>query len=133
MTNEPHRALYERIYTAVQQVPHGLVATYGDIATMVGGTCDARTVGYALNEIPKGREDTVPWQRIINREGGISLRGPLQRQLLEAEGVQFDARDRVVMTRFRWGGPSAAEADAHGLHPLPAREEDAGGEQLSLF
>lgn len=126
-------ALYERIYQVVKQVPSGQVSTYGDIALIVGGGCDARTVGTALNELPKERSSEVPWQRIINREGGISTRGLLQRQLLEEEGVVFDARDRVIMARFRWPGPSAGWAEAHGYHPLPPRDAGEQAEQLSLF
>ncbi len=126
---KPDYALYEKIYTAVEQVPAGQVATYGDIATVVGGGCDARTVGYALNELPDGRA-SVPWQRVINRQGGISTRGLAQSQLLESEGVAFDAQDRVIMVRFRWPGPSAEWATAHGCNTLPPRDD---AEQLSLF
>ena len=70
MGSVPDRALAERIYGVVQLVPRGMVASYGDIAAILGGACDARTVGYALNEVPKDRAQSVPWQRIVNREGG---------------------------------------------------------------
>jgi methylated-DNA-protein-cysteine methyltransferase related protein len=128
----PGYALYEKIYTVVDQIPAGQVATYGDIAAIVGGGCDARTVGFALNEMPKERPD-IPWQRVINREGGISTRGLRQRQLLEEEGVEFDARGNVVMARFHWAGPSAEWAAAHGFNTLPPRDEGDRAEQLSLF
>ncbi|HEU5011843.1 MAG TPA: MGMT family protein [Roseiflexaceae bacterium] len=130
MNASPDYALYETIYTVVAEVPHGKVATYGDIAAIVGGGCDARTVGYALNELPEGREQAVPWQRVINREGGISTRGLRQRELLEAEGVAFDAQGRVIMARCRWAGPGAAWAAEHGFNTLPPRDD---AEQLSLF
>src|SRR5262245_3666851 len=133
MRNAPDYALYDRIYTACEQVPYGMVASYGDIATIVGGGCDARTVGYALNEMPEDRAGTVPWQRIISKEGGISTHGLRQRQLLESEGVEFDARDRVIMARFHWAGPSAGWASEHGFHTLPPRDEGDRAEQLSLF
>jgi methylated-DNA-protein-cysteine methyltransferase-like protein len=118
MNETSDKGLYERIYDAVLQVPLGHVATYGDIAAMVGG-CDARTVGYALNELPKWRDQEVPWQRIINSQGGISTRGVRQRERLEAEGIVFDARGRVSLARFRWRGAAPAEDDDDG--------------QLSLF
>ena len=125
-------ALYEKIYTAAEQIPHGMVASYGDIAAIVGGGCDARTVGYALNEMPQNRP-SIPWQRIVNKQGGISTRGLLQRQLLEDEGIQFDAQDRVVMSRFHWAGPSAEWAAEHGFNTLPPRDDGEQAEQLSLF
>lgn len=135
MSNELDPALKERIYLAVQQVPSGMVATYGDIATVVGNGCDARMVGYALNDLPKGRDDEVPWQRIINAQGAISTRGSLQRQILEHEGVTFDARERVDLGRYRWPGPDRAWAAAHGFTapapPTPDQEEQPG--QLRLF
>src|SRR6185312_7602753 len=100
MDTESNSTLNERIYEAVGRVPRGRVATYGDIAAVVGD-CDARTVGYALNDLPKGRHAEVPWQRIINSQGGISTRSDAQRRLLEEEGVVFDARGRVPLARFR--------------------------------
>lgn len=128
--NEQTGDLYRRIYEAVQLVPHGKVASYGDIATIVGNGCDARTVGYALNELPKGRDAVVPWQRIINSSGGISTRGARQRQLLEQEGIVFDARDRIDLSIYRWEGPPAEWAEAHGFHVLTPRQGDT---QLRLF
>ena len=130
MNASPDYALYEKIYTVVAEVPHGKVATYGDIAAIVGGGCDGRTVGFALNELPEGRAQEVPWQRVINREGGISTRGLRQRELLESEGVAFDAQGRAVLARFRWAGPSDEWAAAHGCNSLPPRDD---AEQLSLF
>jgi methylated-DNA-protein-cysteine methyltransferase-like protein len=124
------QALYEKIYLVVEQVPAGMVATYGDIATVVGGGCDGRAVGQALGVLPRERAASVPWQRVINREGGISTSGLRQRELLEAEAVAFDEQGRAILARHRWRGPTAEWAAAHKCHPLPAREE---GEQLSLF
>jgi methylated-DNA-protein-cysteine methyltransferase-like protein len=125
--------LYEKIYTVVQQVPPGQVAAYSDIAHIVGGGCDARTVGQALNDIPKRGGQDVPWQRIVNKQGGISTRGLLQRQLLEEEGVTFSADERIDMWRHGWRGPNAAWAAAHGYNLLPPPADDGGAEQLRLL
>lgn len=138
MNGPLERRLVERIYLVVSQVPRGMVASYGDVAAVVGEGCDARGVGYALNELPKSRQQEIPWQRIINSAGGISTRGRVQRALLEAEGVAFDGRDRdgrdrVNMARFRWPGPDATWAAAYGVNTLPSREPDDGTEQLRLF
>jgi methylated-DNA-protein-cysteine methyltransferase-like protein len=135
MNNQLDPALAERIYLVVQQVSRGSVATYGDIAAVVGAGCDARTVGYALNELPKGRDDEVPWQRIINAQGAISTRGSRQRQLLEEEGVAFDERGRTDLRRYRWPGPDPAWASANGFTALesPSMKEEEPPGQLRLF
>ncbi len=124
--------LKQRIYEAVQQVPAGLVATYGDIAVVVGGGVDARTVGFALNEIPKHGTEAVPWQRIINAQGGISTKGLLQRKILEDEGVVFEANDRIDLGRYRWPGPSPEWASDNGFNVIPSRD-DSSANQLTLF
>ena len=105
----PGAGVYERIYGMISRVPPGKVATYGQIAKLVGG-CSARQVGYALAAL---RDDSgVPWQRIINSEGRISFRSAgenhdVQRRLLEAEGVQFNREGRIDLLEFRWHGPES--------------------------
>jgi methylated-DNA-protein-cysteine methyltransferase-like protein len=127
---EHTREIYAKIYLVVQQIPSGQVASYGDIAEIVGGGVDARTIGYALGEL--GAEpETVPWQRVVNREGAISTRGLAQRTLLESEGITFDAHDRVMMGRHRWAGPDAQWAAGNGCNVLPPRPAEP--EQLHLF
>ncbi len=130
MTEAESYYLYTKIYTVVRQVPPGQVASYGDIAAIVGGGCDARTVGYALAALPD-QDDDLPWQRIVSKSGSISTRGLRQRELLEAEGVAFDEQGCVVMARHHWPGPDPDWAVAHGFTPLPPRSADA--EQLRLF
>jgi methylated-DNA-protein-cysteine methyltransferase-like protein len=71
-------------------------------------------VGLALHSLPEGSD--VPWQRVINAKGTISLdaRGPggaIQRVLLEAEGVIFDEPDRVDLEVYGWAGLDLAERD----------------------
>ena len=101
---EQARALFPRIYDIVRHVPRGKVTTYGDVARLVGQGCDARIVGYAMANCP----DDVPWQRVINSQGKISVKGDAaqkQRMRLEAEGIAFDARGKIDLNRFRWSGP----------------------------
>ncbi len=121
-----------RIYEVVRAVPAGRVSTYGDIALIVGGGVNAWMVGQALNQIPKQDSDEIPWQRIVNAEGGISTSGLLQRKLLEDEGIAFDDRSKINLRRFRWHGPSTAWAAEHGFQTLPIDEEPAT-KQLPLL
>ncbi|HPS32984.1 MAG TPA: MGMT family protein [Anaerolineaceae bacterium] len=98
--------LYQRVYALVKQIPAGKVATYGQIARMLGG-CSARMVGYAMSALRDGVDPEVPWQRVINAQGRISLHGigsAEQRFLLEDEGVVFDEGDRVSFDRYGWEG-----------------------------
>lgn len=120
-----------RIYEVVQAVPLGSVSTYGDIAAIVGGGIDAWTIGQALNQVPKHHDQHIPWQRIVNAQGGISTKGLLQRSLLEDEGVTFNAQGKIDLRRFRWPGPAADWAAEHGYHTLPPPEPEP--EQLSLL
>lgn len=99
--------IYARIYAQVNAIPSGRVSTYGRIAKLVGG-CNPRQVGYAMAHLPPG--SAIPWQRVINSKGEISPRKEKrgskadnsQRQLLAAEGVIFNARDRIDLRRFGW-------------------------------
>lgn len=103
-----HQRLYERIYLVVRQIPAGQVATYGQIAQLVGD-CTARMVGYAMAACP----DDVPWQRVINAQGKVSPRADswgteVQRLRLVEEGVAFDADGKVDLAEVRWPGPDVA-------------------------
>ena len=97
---------YRRIWRTVRRIPKGRVATYGQVARAAGLGGQARLVGYAMHALPEG--SSVPWHRVLNARGRISLpeadgQAALQRALLQAEGVLF--RGGVVdLDRFRWGG-----------------------------
>jgi methylated-DNA-protein-cysteine methyltransferase-like protein len=125
--------LYPRIYDVVRQIPPGRVATYGQIAAVVGPPVDARMVGWALGALKAG--SGVPWQRVINAQGKISFRKHTtghdrQRMRLEAEGVTFDARDRIDLAEYGWQGPDPAWLAEHG-YPPPG--ETTGEEQPKLL
>jgi methylated-DNA-protein-cysteine methyltransferase related protein len=95
---------FEQIYRIVRRIPRGRVATYGQISRMLDGRLSAQFVGWAMHAAPDG----VPWHRVINAKGGISTRQvlgyapDLQKQLLEAEGVEFDENDRCDLTVYQW-------------------------------
>ena len=121
---EPLRsAFYTTIWKIVREIPVGQVASYGQIAGMIpvppcisSGNYKAyraRWVGNAMSACPPD----VPWQRVINAQGKISLRqgADRQRKLLETEGIVFDLRQRVDLKRYGWPGPSAEWLAANGL------------------
>lgn len=99
---------YQAIYATVRRVPPGRVATYGQIAREAGLPRRARQVGYALHALPEGHD--VPWQRVVNAKGEISLRSAshgdeVQRLLLEEEGIEFSPAGRIDLKRFGWVPP----------------------------
>lgn len=122
-------SFFERVYEIVRMIPPSQVATYGQIAAIVSHRGAARTVGWALHGLPEGSD--VPWQRVINAQGQISLGrkaltpGPSpvqttgeesasarQRALLEQEGVVFDAQGKVDLERYQWPGLDWPEIEA---------------------
>ncbi len=114
-----HQPTYDRVYQVVRQVPLGKVATYGQIAAIVG-RCTARMVGYAMGSLPP--ESDVPWHRIINAQGKISPRGARlgvleQQERLEEEGVEFDPGHKIDLSRYRWSGPDLAWLLENGFDP----------------
>jgi methylated-DNA-protein-cysteine methyltransferase-like protein len=119
-TSPPGReAFNQQVWRLVRQVPPGKVCTYGQIAALIpppGGmdpksyhAFAPRWVGGAMAACP----EDVPWQRVINAQGKVSLGrqgGQEQRELLEAEGIEFDERGRVDLRKYAWAGPEAPQA-----------------------
>lgn len=107
-----------KVWALVRQIPPGKVSTYGQIASFISTppgidpksylAFAPRWVGGAMANCPQD----VPWQRVINSQGKVSLRpgggGAHQRELLEAEGVIFDEHDRVDLKVYAWEGPAKA-------------------------
>jgi methylated-DNA-protein-cysteine methyltransferase related protein len=117
-------SFFAQVYEVVRRIPSGKVATYGQVARLLGKPRAARTVGWALHSLPEGSD--VPWQRVINAKGTISLdaRGPggaIQRVLLEAEGIVFDEQGRVDLQAHGWAGLDLAERDEI-LNLAPAQD-----------
>lgn len=98
MTNQ------EKIWQVVHSIPHGKVATYGQVAKLADLPGYARYVGYTMKALPEGSK--LPWHRVVNSKGCISFKPGTrqyqrQKQLLEKEGVVF-VRGRFSLTRYRW-------------------------------
>ncbi len=101
------KSVYQQIYELVRLIPYGKVATYGQIASLVG-RCTPRMVGYAMAALSEGSD--VPWHRVINSQGKISPRSGgdgelMQKVLLEAEGIHFVKSNRVDLGRVGWKCP----------------------------
>ncbi|HNY75124.1 MAG: MGMT family protein [Bacilli bacterium] len=84
----------KKVYEATKTIPFGKVATYQDIARMIGKPKAVRAVGNALHNNPM--MIIVPCHRVVNSKGGLALNfgfdGPeAQKRLLESEGVAVDS------------------------------------------
>lgn len=94
---------YEKVYQIVAMVPFGKVTTYGKVAHLAG-VQNPRIVGYALSNL--GLDTKVPWYRVVNYRGAISMRkgeGPsLQKSMLRSEGVQFNSKDCINLETYLW-------------------------------
>jgi methylated-DNA-protein-cysteine methyltransferase-like protein len=99
-------SFFRRVYALVRRIPPGRVATYGQVAAVLGVPRGARAVGWALRSLPQALSVRTPWHRVVGAGGRISLRqgpGPqIQRRRLAAEGVRFRA-GRVDMARHGLG------------------------------
>lgn len=96
---------FDRVYAAVRAIPRGRVATYGQVAAMLGVPRGARAVGWALRALSPSAERGIPWHRVVGAGGRISPRagpGPeLQRRRLGAEGVTFRGA-AIDLARCLW-------------------------------
>ena len=94
-----------RIWQVVSLIPSGKVATYGDVARHAGMPGAARRVGAALRGLP--RDTRIPWHRVINAQGRISLPDGstsryTQRERLETEGIAFKTNQSLELDKYRW-------------------------------
>jgi methylated-DNA-protein-cysteine methyltransferase-like protein len=127
--------VYDEIYKIVRSIPKGRVLTYGAISAMIGGRMSAQGVGWALkalgtkkkaasvktssktsapckSKVSASRDnspdvDSVPWQRVVNAQGGTSTHkvgvpADLQRQILEAEGIVFNEDGCMDLGKYLW-------------------------------
>ena len=93
----------------IMSIPRGKVCTYGQLAWLAGKPTGARQVSRILHSMSKKHH--LPWHRVINVRGRISLRRGAgyeeQRALLEAEGVEFGLNGRVDLEVYLWRGGEA--------------------------
>ncbi len=104
MTASP--SFNDLVYALVRVIPYGKVLSYGRVSDLLGVPQGARAVGWALHNLGS-REPTVPWHRVVNARGRVSIKGSPeaaieQRVRLESEGVVFDEHDTIDMRRYLW-------------------------------
>ena len=106
MTDEAGAGFDQRVWQAVALIPRGQLATYGQIAELIGAWGCARQVGWALRRLPL--PSAVPWHRVVNARGCIAMTPSregsdwIQRELLLAEGIPVDPAGRLPLARYRW-------------------------------
>jgi len=130
-----NRAVFNQtVWQTVRQIPPGNIATYGQIAALIPPppgmsfqdyrAWGARWVGAAMAACP----EDVPWQRVVNSKGKISLRPgggyEIQHQLLEQEGITFDEQDRIHLKRHQWEGPGIDWLREHHMLPVDPTKGD---------
>jgi len=99
----------QRVWQLVARIPTAQLATYGQVAELLGAWGRARQVGWALRRLPL--PSAIPWHRVVNARGCISITPSregsdwIQRDLLLAEGIPVDAQGRLPLARFRWHPP----------------------------
>ena len=109
----------QRVYAMVEQIPHGHLSTYGQVADWIGAYGCARQVGWALRRLQL--PSSIPWQRVVNAQGRISMslsrEGSdwMQRELLIAEGIPVDLVGRLPLKRFLWSPDEGQTAEMSQL------------------
>ena len=120
----------QQVYAVVARIPAGQLATYGQIAELIGAYGCARQVGWALRRL--SLPSAVPWHRVVNAQGRIAMslsrEGSdwMQRELLLAEGIPVDAEGRLPLRAHRWvadspGARGGASPAADRLAVLPGQ------------
>jgi methylated-DNA-protein-cysteine methyltransferase-like protein len=97
-------SFHQRAVAVIKKIPPGRVATYGQVAALSGNPKASRQVSRTLHA--SSRKQKLPWHRVVNSQGGISLpkgRGyELQKSLLQNEGVEFGDDERVDLILYGW-------------------------------
>lgn len=98
--NFMEKTFNEKVYDTVARIPAGRVASFGQIAAIIGRPRMARFVGYASNNRASWH---LPWHRVVFKDGSLcSGMAAEQYRALKSEGVKFDREKRVIMTDYQW-------------------------------
>ncbi len=94
---------HQQVFLVVHSIPIGNIASYGQVAKLAGYPGYARQVGKLLSQLPAG--STLPWYRVVNSQGRISLKGEdlvRQRDALIKEDVEVSLDGKIALKRFLW-------------------------------
>ncbi len=96
----------DKVIRIVKQIPYGKVTTYGTVATLAGLPRGARLIAGIMNAYG---EDSLPWQRVINRHGFISIKNfdhpkAEQKAILESEGIEVSQDFMIDLDKYGWWG-----------------------------
>lgn len=121
----------DKVYAVVKQIPRGKVASYGQVAKLIGAPRAARYVGYALraNPEPGADAEAIPCHRVVFKDGrmasGFAFGGEeVQRSMLRDEGVLFDKEGNADMAACQWSGVAETSAEGDGLPLGPPPDFD---------
>jgi methylated-DNA-protein-cysteine methyltransferase related protein len=144
------KTYFDIVWTIVRQIPSGIVSTYGQIASMIPAPTGvdeidyerlgAVWVGKAMNAVSSADDSDIPWQRVINSQGGISLpegskAAIEQRRRLENEGLKFNASGKANINTYGWDGPNEDWLRENRLRTPKAlkKPSDDNSGQMRLF
>ena len=107
---------YDQVFAVVRRIPAGKVTSYGRVAKMLGRPNAARAVGYALSSLKGKTNHDVPWQRVVNGQGRISIvnrehTANQQADLLRAEGIEVRNEVHIDLDKYLWEGLHLLELD----------------------
>lgn len=97
----------EKVIQIIKKIPKGRVTTYGTIALLANFPRGAKFVGGVLHF--NSKEYNLPWHRVINRQGYISIKSldhpkQLQKALLEQEGIEVTSDFMINLQKYGWFG-----------------------------
>jgi methylated-DNA-protein-cysteine methyltransferase-like protein len=119
--SKPPAPFYRQVYAIVWEIPRGKVTSYGRIAEMLNNPGAARQVGYAMSALKNRADDPayqgIPWQRVVNHQGQIVIRGSgegrlYQAELLREEQVAVSKDLKVDLEKHLWDGLLPHEVQA---------------------
>lgn len=121
------QSLFAQVYALVRRIPPGQVATYGQIARLLGHPRGARLVGWA---IACGDDPTVPWHRVVASGGVVTGPEPgrsRRRARLHAEGVLAPGQEQVDVERHGWDPEPGDLAPCASTRCSPPRRTGGAG------